>query len=471
MPLVAFILRAFSSNLRKASATSGERAALEATAIHEPTIQNYLAWRRSLVVLVVVATFLSAALVTYCDLTETTDRPDVFESLSEKFVDGAANALPAEGLKDSLAEVKDALPIEDLKEAVDDAVRAEEVKDAVEKAKDALPAVREMADSDDESAAGRSAADRGSSDAPDSAGPKDDDQKPETAFGKFADTVHLVSLYALPVAALAVVFCWTRLQFSFRILLAGFAFSFFVPMILALCPWSWWGHVEPNVSPAKNPNQYYQLMAEGIVEGAEYLITLLPTVLSLVPGLQRACLRVKTLVPESTLPGWFLVAAAPFNTLMLLVIFIAVNQVASDPLFLVGMLLCLAAPVLFLVRSQVFTGPLTSDGDFKRMRRVQSAVGAITMVGGVLLVIFITTRDVFGIHVIGLDPKKALLSPVDLVGYLLEFAGRSLFMTALGADLVMRMNLTNWKNSRAFAGSPAAEGYDRVMGALEQAAK
>lgn len=468
MPSVAFVLRAFSSNLRKASASSGERATLEATAIHEPTIQNFLAWRRSLVVLVVVATFLSAALATYCDLTETTDRPDVFQTLSEKFVDSAASAQPGEGLKDSLTEAKDALPIEDLKDAVEDALPEEEMKDAIEKAKDALSAVREMDDSNDKPAAGTSAADRSSSDAP---GPKDEDQKPETAFGKFADAVHLVSLYALPVAALAVVFCWTRLQFSFRILLAGFAFSFFVPMILALCPWSWWGHVEPNVSPAKNPNQYYQVMAEGIVEGAEYLITLLPTVLSLVPGLQRACLRVKTLVPESTLPGWFLVAAAPFNTLMLLVIFIAVNQVASDPLFLAGMFLCLAAPVLFLVRSHAFTGPLMSDGDFKRMRRVQSAVGAITMLGGVLLLVFITTREVSGIHVIGLDPKKALLSPVDLVGYLLEFVGRSLFMTALGADLVMRMNLTNWKNSREFAGSPAAEGYDRVMGALEQAAQ
>ena len=71
-------------------------------------------------------------------------------------------------------------------------------------------------------------------------------------------------------------------------------------------------------------------MAYGIAYGAEYLITLLPTVFSLVPGIQRSCLRVKTLLPQSILPGWFLVAACPFYAMVMLVIFVAANQVAGS---------------------------------------------------------------------------------------------------------------------------------------------
>ena len=60
------------------------------------------------------------------------------------------------------------------------------------------------------------------------------------------------------------------------------------------------------------------------------------------------------------------------------------------------------------------------------------------------------------------------LGPLDLAGFLLEFIGRSLFMTVLGADLFMRMNLSTWQHHRTLAGSSAAEGYDRVMVAMEQ---
>ena len=274
---------------------------------------------------------------------------------------------------------------------------------------------------------------------------------------------HIFSLYALPLAALAVACCWTRLKLSFQFLLVGFLIAFFVPMLVALCPWSWWGEPEQKVMFDQDPALYLQLLLEGLLEGAQQMVVLLPTVLSLVPGVQRACLRVKTLVPESMLPGWFLVAAAPFYALFLLVIFIAINQITSEPLLLISMLLLAGAPFIY-----VFARPLMSEADFLRMRRVQQVVSGVTALAGLLLVVYLAPQQYFGIHLVGLDVKTSLLGPLDLIGFFLEVIGRSLFMTVLGADLFMRMNLSTWQHHRTLAGSSAAEGYDRVMGAMEQ---
>ena len=58
--------------------------------------------------------------------------------------------------------------------------------------------------------------------------------------------------------------------------------------------------------------------------------------------------------------------------------------------------------------------------------------------------------------------------PLDLVEFLLETISRSMFITVLGADLFMRLNLTAWKSTHAFAGTPEAEDYDRVMAEFER---
>lgn len=426
------IRRAFAANLHKVSATSGEQAALEAAGIHEPTIQHYLAWRRSMVVMVVLATILSASLTTFRALTGSDDQSP-FSAVTERLLEEAGES-----------------PL---------AVRESDDSDESDRSRDAEPRTDKaiLKNAHVQAAAAL-------------AGLQAEAEQRTNAFGRFADGVHLASLYATPLAALAALYWWPRFKLTFRILAVGWAFAFFAPMLVALCPWSWWGYVEPNVRPGKYGPQHYRAMAEGILEGAEYLIALLPTVLSLIPGVQRACLRVKTLLPESILPGWFLVSAGPLYALFLLVIFVVVNQIASNPLFLAGMSLLVVAPLVYVVRADVFTTPLTSDEAYRGMRRAQRIVSGMTAMGCIVLVIYLTTCDVLGIHLVGLDERTSLLRPIDLVDYSLEFVGRLLFMTVLGADLFMRMNLAAWKSLGQFMRSGKAEDYDRTMHAMQQIA-
>ncbi len=435
MFMISAVTRAFSSNLRKISASESESRRLQAAGISEPTVQAYFLWRYSLAFMVVLATVLSAGLATYRSFEDEETQADPLQEQIDHLLGKAKSKLPmATGLL-KVAEGQIA--------AAKENVAGEEDEDEAE-----MAAVEPEKESPEASEA----------------------EERLTPFAQFEKWFELASLYILPVAALAVLCFWTNLRLTFRILVAAWFASFFAPMVFAFCPWEWYEPASTGPEPEAFGMESLRLIARDVKGGVEYLVQLLPAVLSLIPGIQKACLRVKMLLPESVLPGWFLVAAAPFYALLLLVIFVGFYQAAGDTILLLGMFLFIAAPFIYIVRADAFTRPLLTEADYQRMRGVQQIIGLVTMAAGALLLYFILTQDLFGIRIIGLDAKKSLLTPLDLVEFGVEIIGRSMFMMLLGADLFMQMNLAAWKNQRDLAASPAAIRYDNAMGALEQVA-
>lgn len=418
MNLLTAVRRAFNVNPKSLPMSAGEAATLAAGGVNDPTIRSFLVWRRSVMLFVVISAVIGAGLASYREYVEVDDRPEMIDTLADRL----------------------ALDVELVAPAVKEAQKWEE---------------EEVEEDEDEGTAKPQASA--------TPGENEDVGSTQTAFAQFTDVVQLVALYALPIAALAVVVLWTRFVWTQRIIVAAFGFAFLIPLIIALCPWSWWGYVEPTYSPKTEPLKYLEQAAEGLLEGGAYLITLLPTVISLVPGVQRAGIRMKLLLPQSTLPGWFLVVASPFYALFLLVIFVAINQIDTHPLAFAGLLLFLLAPLIYPVFADVFTRPLITNEDLVRIRRVQRVVGLLTAFAGLLLAVYLATREFLGIRVLGIDHKTALMNPLDVVEFLLEVLNRSMFLTVLWADLFMRMNLKAWRHAQEFAGTPAAENYGTVM--------
>lgn len=437
--MISVLQRAFSSNLKKISARPAEQAILEARGIHDSSLQTYFVWRRSLMVFIIIATCLSCALATYRENFEDDDRPDAFETIVAKITEQitaasqTALALP---------------PVQAHVEAVQSQVEAvtEKVKDAAEAAND--PSEDPPAEKPTSFAGNK---------------PK------KSALSHLDDLVHLISLYSLPLAALVVILNWTRFGFTFKLLAVTFVFSFVMPILLSFCPWSWWEPETAVAAAEMTAADKLQRMADGLVEGLSYLGMLLPAVLSLLPGVQKACIRVKSLLPQATLPGWYLAAASPFYGLFLLVVSVAANQVFGDPLLLAGLLLFIGSSLIFGIRMDVFTRPLVNEQDYCQMFGVQKVAGLMTLAAGVLILIFVQSHDVFGIRLLGFDAKTSLLQPIDLVELFLETIGRAMFMTVLGADFFMRMNLSAWKSTRTFLGSAEEAQYDATMSALAEA--
>jgi hypothetical protein len=287
----------------------------------------------------------------------------------------------------------------------------------------------------------------------------------QTLFGDVAELFWRLSFYAMPAAALLAAACWARPRASRSILVAGWAVSFLVPVAIALTPWGWWT-VEPEVGRFPGVERV-ERVAEGVAWGVYYVVVLSPAVLALVPGIMRACIRVKMLLPGAVLPGWLLVAAAPFNGLLMLVTFVALAQVAPSPLLLAGMLLWLAAPLAYLARARVYTCPIASADELRTARRVQAVAWVLALGSAGCLIGYAASGEAFGLRLVGLDAKTSLVRPWQVIRYGLDFSGRALFVTVLGADVLLRATLSAWRHQRAFQAGPAAAEFDRLMERLE----
>jgi hypothetical protein len=200
-------------------------------------------------------------------------------------------------------------------------------------------------------------------------------------------------------------------------------------------------------------------------------VTLMPAVLSLIPGVVRACLRIKALIPESILPGLFLVAATPLYLLLFLVIFTTVNQVAGNILLILAVLALLSAPLLYLVNARLFMRPLRTNEEMAKVGSVQQTATIVLGIGLALLVAYAFTATIFNQALVGFDASTSMLRPwsPSLIQLPIDYFTRSLFTTVLVADLFMLMNLHLWRHTKEFQASPEAASYDRLMIEIEEA--
>jgi hypothetical protein len=293
------------------------------------------------------------------------------------------------------------------------------------------------------------------------------DNSARSPVGLSLEFLRVAALFALPICAWLAARAWDRHRTSRNILLRGWLVAFLTPLLLALIPYSW--RVDLSSTDASMRGQMTAFVS--LAGAAVVYVTLMPAVLALIPGVLRACLRVKALLPESILPGWFLVAATPLYVLLFLVIFSTVNQVAGHALLVIGVFALLGGPLLYLVHMTLFTRPLHEPAEIARIGQIQRNVYIVIWIGIALILLWAFTADFFGKSLIGLDERSSLVRPwdPDLIQFPLEYIVRSLFTTVLVADLFMLMNLSVWHHTKEFVGSERAATYDRLMSEIEEA--
>lgn len=287
--------------------------------------------------------------------------------------------------------------------------------------------------------------------------------------GILLEILRLAALFVLPLTAWLAARVWDQHRRSRTILLRGWLVGFLTPLFLALIPFSWRIDLSGAGGDANMITQANNLL--GFIGAISVYVTLMPAVLSLIPGVLRGCLRIKALIPQSILPGLFLVAATPLYILLFLVIFTTVNQVAGNLLLILGVLALLGAPLLYLINARTFTRPLHTDDEVARIGTIQQTVLVVVGIGVALIVTYAFTAEVFGKSLIGTSELTSIMRPwsPSLIQFPIEYLVRSMFTTVLVADLFMLMNLQLWKHTKEFQTSPEAASYDRLMSEIEEA--
>jgi hypothetical protein len=284
-----------------------------------------------------------------------------------------------------------------------------------------------------------------------------------TTIGYTVLALQLATGWVAPIAAAVAARRWLAHHRSRRALAIGWIVAFLAPLAIALVPF------ELRFETGDKD----RVTALQVVGALVDYVTLMPLVLSVIPGVMRACLRVKLLLPASMLPGWFLVAAAPLWVVMFLIVFAIIGEVTTNPLLEVAVVLLAAAPLLYLRHRALFTAPATSADDEARLLAVHHRVRLLLEVGVACLIVWLFWGRALDRHVIGLDEATSLLRPwsVGLYRIPLEFAAHSLLTMALVADLMMAMNLALWIRTRAFVATAGAGAYDVVMTEIEEAGR
>ncbi len=359
-----------------------------------------------------------------------------------------------------------------------------------------------------------------------------------TALGKFLELAWVAALAGLAAACAVGVLSWKKPGRAAGVLAAGWLAAFLLPFVTALLPAGWLYHVrdidparsahigksvaapkadtsKPPAKPAPDEEEddddgpaagadvspetleKIQKMQEAAVEfvlsGSAYLL-LLPAVLSVIPGAVNGCLRIKSLLPASQLPGWLLVCAAPAFLLFWVVILVIANHVARSPLLVFGVLLWAGAPIWYSVGGKVFVSSQITEQEASRIGRIKLRALVTTLVGLALLLAFAVSAKVVGLHVVGFDRHAAVTSKLDEAfseddevsieeiqqavaesksfvyafdlsswRFLVDFLAKLLVVTGVFADLVLRATLAAWRNERALRAKPESAAFDASM--------
>jgi hypothetical protein len=288
-----------------------------------------------------------------------------------------------------------------------------------------------------------------------------------SGFGILVMYVQALALFALPVFAVLAALNYDKIATSVWFVRLGALISLGVPLAVAFVPGEWLLEIESGRGMAAEELAMMRSFV-GITLGIAFYIVLMPAVLSLLPGVSRACVRLKLLLPESLVPGWGLMASIPLCVLLTLATFVLLYHVVGNALLIAGLLLWVGAPMYYLTKPQLLTKPITTAEDKAALGRASFTVFLITLGGMLLLVVFLFTGKFMGKTLLGFDSAKCLLRPwsLDLHKVWIEYVGRSLFLTVFFADIVLRVALSVWKESKAFAGTDPANAHDATMEGL-----
>ncbi len=289
-----------------------------------------------------------------------------------------------------------------------------------------------------------------------------------------------IASYAMPLAALAALWVSGNLKRSARLIAWGWNIAFLVPLALLLVPFRWL----IDLGVADGIDQQLAERFTSIYVGLNFfgivLIVLPVLLLSISFGVQRACFRLKTLLPESSLPGLFLAAAVPVLPFFVLPFFVLLLQVASSPLLIAGMLFLMAAPLIYLVNAKKIMQPLPENTGLASLRRLQLFAKSTFWLGIGMLLLYALVKpipvpnlllglDVKGFQektLLGLTEATSFFRPwnwILLRWFVVEVLGRSLLTMILISDLILRTNAFVWKSQCAVANSPWAKSYDELM--------
>ena len=287
-------------------------------------------------------------------------------------------------------------------------------------------------------------------------------------FGKLLIFIQNMDSTVLFIGAMAGFVGWNQFTQSIRVVRISFLLSVVMPLIPALFPLEMTLNMDTKEAISIDAVRD-DIVGLKLLISLSYMLTLLPVIISFPSGALRAALRIRWLLPESMLSGWILVFSAPFYSILMCITLIIVLQVAGNFVLFFGTLFVVTAPWIYVIRGSFFVHLWTEEKK-KQVLLAQRISDVLTLIGFILIIFFAFTGDVSGIGFVG-DPSSIdtvyLLTYVQACRILIETLGRLFVTTIMFCDVILRMNLENWKDFETSKLKDEDEINERYQGFFE----
>ena len=241
---------------------------------------------------------------------------------------------------------------------------------------------------------------------------------------------------------------WKRIRRSRRWARGAFYVLFVTPFALAALPVSAMldlGHLTKADAQAVT-------YAIGGLYGFRLFLIIGPRAIAMFPATLRSSMMLKTLVPESPLPGWITVMIAPLYPLFLIALFAFVNQVSGDVFVLAGLVCLIIAPFVYLRASKDIVAPQTPDQVEHMVVAVRRRALLFNLAGGACIAISAAQIEWF--------------EAADVVKVGFAFVSNLLLLSVVGADMFLALLAAGHNQSKAFEGSDLARSLDAKFAGL-----
>lgn len=259
---------------------------------------------------------------------------------------------------------------------------------------------------------------------------------------------------------------WAEISRSRRMARWGWVLGFFGPLLLFMLPMrhmgtdrEWVTFMLAQNSPTDaaqvsqmteaqirevmaNPQTSMAMLTLAAFFALAALLILVPRVFGLFPGIIRACMTLRTLVPESPLPGYVAAVITPLYAVLLLVIMGLASQLGSGPLFF-GLLALLCSPLLLLKNLRALSQPLPPEEMNQHLRPLRMKMAIATCIG-----------IVFILAMLGEHWEKLNLDWDGVAAVLGQLLGNIFVLTVVSADFLLSLMRFSFDQDKALAGSP-----------------
>ena len=218
-----------------------------------------------------------------------------------------------------------------------------------------------------------------------------------TALGTLCVWLPPIGLLLVPLGVLHGLHRWTEVRGTSTILVAVWGLSIVLPLLTALVPIDLVLDVDGLRAQVAGTGAE-QVLEQAIQAGRlalaiNYALALLPVVVSVPGGVLKGAQRVKSLFPTTALPGWFLVAVAPFYSMFVIVVFVMIDQLVGNPALLLAVGLFAATPMLFVVHRRHYTRAMTAEQARRELGRASRIGGVLTLAGIAFVLVFVFTGN------------------------------------------------------------------------------